>query len=79
MQGNSRCLKRLQKELEDLKKYENILSVEVDSNNNCLWKVSFKGADGTLYAGESFTLQFKFSGEYVKIFLHFFYILLKAY
>lgn len=67
MQSNlARCQKRLQKELEDLKKYESTLKTEVDAKNSCLWKVSFTGAEGTLYAGENFTLQFKFSNEYVK-------------
>lgn len=60
-----RCQKRLQKELEDLKKYEETFKVEVDSKNSQLWKISFKGAEGTLFAGEEYTLQFKFSNEYV--------------
>jgi ubiquitin-protein ligase len=63
----ARCQKRLQKELEDLKKFEDSLIVEVDSKNSFIWKVSFKGAEGTLYAGEPFTLQFKFSNDYVLI------------
>jgi ubiquitin-protein ligase len=66
MQGSLvRCQKRLQKELEDLKKYEDILKVEVDDKNTFLWKVSFVGAEGTLYAGEAYSLQFKFSPDYV--------------
>ncbi len=67
MQSNlARCQKRLQKELEDLKKFEGTLNVEVDTKNPCLWKVSFTGAEGTLYTGENFILQFKFNNEYVK-------------
>ena len=67
MQNNlARCQKRLQKELEDLEKYKDQLSVIVDSNKN-VWKISFKGAENTLYAVEEFTLQFKFSPEFVKI------------
>jgi ubiquitin-conjugating enzyme E2 W len=70
MQSNStRCIKRLQKELEDLKKYEEIFTAAVDTKNQTLWKVSFKGAEGTIYEGEEFTLQFKFSSEYVIIYL----------
>lgn len=66
MQSNlARCQKRLQKELEDLKKFEDTLTVKVDEKNSCLWKITFKGAEGTIFAGEEFTLQFKFSGEYV--------------
>jgi ubiquitin-protein ligase len=67
--GAARCNKRLQKELEDLKKYEETLKVETDPKNFCIWKVSFKGAEKTLYTGEEFTLQFKFSNEYVRIYL----------
>ncbi len=65
MQSNlARCNKRLQKELEDLEKFKETFTVEVDSNKP-LWKVSFKGAENTIFAGEGFTLQFKFSNEYV--------------
>lgn len=66
MQSNAtRCLKRLEKELEDLKKYEEIFKVQTDEKNSYLWKISFKGAENTIYAGEAFTLQFKFNNEYV--------------
>jgi ubiquitin-protein ligase len=66
MQSNlARCQKRLQKELEDLEKYKESLKVEVDSKNSTIWKISFKGAEATLYTGEEYTLQFKFSNEYV--------------
>lgn len=68
MQTNlARCQKRLQKELEDLQKFTDTLKVEVDSKNSSLWRISFKGAENTLYTGEEFCLQFKFSGEYVNI------------
>ncbi len=63
--GAARCHKRLLKELEDLKKYEETFKVEVDPKNFAIWKVSFKGAESTLFVGEEFTLQFKFSNEYV--------------
>jgi ubiquitin-protein ligase len=66
MQSNTmRCQKRLQKELEDLEKYKETLTIKVDDKNPCLWKITFKGAESTLYAGEEYTLQFKFSSEYV--------------
>jgi ubiquitin-protein ligase len=66
MQSNlAQCHKRLQKELEDLEKYKDQLSVTVDTNNKIVWKIIFKGADNTLYAGEEYTLQFKFSPEFV--------------
>lgn len=62
----TRCLKRLQKEKEDFAKFPN-LHMEVDSNNPFIWRVSFQGAEDTLYSGENFTLQFKFTEEYVII------------
>ncbi len=66
MQSNvARCQKRLQKEIEDLEKYKDQLTVIVDPNKSTIWKVKFKGADNTLYAGEEYTLQFKFSPEFV--------------
>ena len=42
--------------------------MKVDDNNPRIWYISFKGAENTLYAGENFTLQFKFSNEYVRLF-----------
>jgi ubiquitin-protein ligase len=66
MQSNKlRCHKRLEKELEDLEKYKETFQATVDEKNPSLWKITFKGAEGTLYAGEEYTLQFKFSPEYV--------------
>lgn len=64
MQNNTRCLKRLQKELEDMKKFDEQFKLEVDDKAR-IWRVSFTGAESTLYAGEKFTLQFKFSADYV--------------
>ena len=66
MQGKR--LNRLNKELADLKTFPTF-SVKVADNNPRIWYVSFKGAENTLYAGEDFTLQFKFSNEYVRIFI----------
>jgi tetratricopeptide (TPR) repeat protein len=57
---------RLNKELKDLETYGDTFKVEVDPNNFQLWKISFKGAEGTLYANEDFTLQFKFPNDYVR-------------
>lgn len=62
--GNIRSVKRLEKEIEDLKKYD-IFHLEVDPDDFMIWKISFQGAEGTLYAGEKYTLRFKFSSEYV--------------
>ena len=60
-------LSRLNKELDDLKTYGDLFNVDVDPNNFQTWKISFSGAEGTLYAGEKFCLQFKFPNEYVRI------------
>ena len=65
MQGKR--INRLNKELADLKSFPNF-TVKVDDNNSRIWYISFKGAENTLYAGENFTLQFKFSNEYVRRF-----------
>ena len=66
MNGSStRCVKRLEKEVEDFKKFTDTFILEVDSKNICLWKISFLGAESTIYTGEKFTLQFKFNSEYV--------------
>lgn len=64
MQGAKR-MSRLNKELNDLKSFPTF-TVKVDENNSRIWYISFKGAENTLYAGEDFTLQFKFSNEYVR-------------
>ena len=64
MQGKR--LNRLNKELADLKTFK-AFTVKVDDNNPRIWYVSFKGAENTIYANEDFTLQFKFSNEYVSI------------
>ena len=61
-------LNRINKELADLKSFPTF-SVKVDENNPRIWFVSSKGAENTLYANENFTLQFKFSNEYVRIFI----------
>lgn len=62
----ARCLKRLEKEKEDLiksHKDEFILVVE----NERKWFISFKGAKGSIYEGEDYKLQFRFSDNYVSI------------
>ena len=66
MQGKR--LNRLKKELADLKGFPTFM-VKVDDHNPRIWFISFKGAENTLYAGENFTLQFKFTNEYVRNFL----------
>lgn len=63
-----KCLTRLNKELSDLKNFSNF-TVKVDNNDSKIWFISFKGAPETLYAGEDFTLRFRFNDAYVSNFM----------
>ncbi|CAD8185742.1 unnamed protein product [Paramecium octaurelia] len=64
----SRMAKRLQKDLEQMQKsYTDQFNVRMPNNDIKHWIVAFEGAKGTLYQGEKFELQFKFSNEYVEI------------
>lgn len=64
-----RCYKRLVKEKEDIiKNHSDQLTIEEDKTNSRKWYLSFEGAKGSLYEGEKFKLQFKFSDEYVSYF-----------
>ncbi|KAJ3075728.1 ubiquitin-conjugating enzyme E2 W [Podochytrium sp. JEL0797] len=58
--------KRLTKELRDMKTNPpaGMAVVETDDDNLSLWKIRILGAEGTLYQGETFTLQFKFGAKY---------------
>ena len=58
MQGNkANLLNRLKKEQQDLEKnYSNILNLNIVDNDNLIWEITFKGAEGSLYAGEQYTL-----------------------
>ncbi|KAI9105374.1 ubiquitin-conjugating enzyme/RWD-like protein [Phlyctochytrium arcticum] len=57
--------KRLTKELRDLQSNppQGISIEKADDNLKC-WLVMVRGAEGTLYANEAFTLQFKFNNHY---------------
>ena len=59
-------MNRLNKELSDIQ-HDNIFQVKVDDNNNKIWYVTIKGIENTLYANETYTLQFKFPDNYVNI------------
>ncbi|CAD8110139.1 unnamed protein product [Paramecium primaurelia] len=64
----SRMAKRLQKDLEQMQKaYADQFNVRMPNNDIKHWIVAFEGAKGTLYQGEKFELQFKFSNEYVEL------------
>ena len=60
-----RMNKRLQKEFESIQKNNPEMKVLLPNNDLTLWHVNFHGAKGTLYEGEAFTLQLRFSNEYV--------------
>mgnify|MGYP003307702859 CR=1 FL=1 len=64
MKGGKR-LGRLNKELQDIQTFKEF-KVETDPNDFLIWYISFKGAEGTLFAGEDFKLQFKFPPNYVR-------------
>ena len=56
---------RLKKEAEDIQKnYTGVLELNIKEDNFMIWHIRFIGAEGTVYAGESYTLQFKFNDEY---------------
>ncbi|KAI8999617.1 ubiquitin-conjugating enzyme/RWD-like protein [Gaertneriomyces semiglobifer] len=57
--------KRLTKELRDLRTNPPAnIHVETADDNLKIWRVTIKGAEGTLYEGEVFTLQFTFTPAY---------------
>ena len=66
MSSNVRCLKRLEKEKQDIEKeHKETFTLEIDKDYPTKWYISFEGAKGTLYEGEKFKLQFKFGESYV--------------
>lgn len=56
------ALKRIQKELERFDEAGSGLSVEAVSPT--VWMVTLRGVEGTLYAGEEFTLRVTFDAGY---------------
>eukprot|EP00347_Sterkiella_histriomuscorum_P010385 403376505 len=61
----ARCLGRLKKEAEDINKnFGGVLELDVKDDSWMLWHVRFQGAEGSVYQGETFTLQFRFNSEY---------------
>ena len=61
----ARCITRLKKEAEDIQQnFTNILELNIVDDSQCKWHIKFTGAEGTVYAGETYTLQFKFNAEY---------------
>jgi len=65
----ARCLKRLEKEKEDLlKSHKDELTLDVENEKK--WFISFKGAKGSIYDGEEYKLQFRFSDNYVRFIIN---------
>ena len=54
---------RLAKEARNVNAQDDLNLTIVDEANN-IWHVTFAMGEGTVYAGESYTLQFKFDGNY---------------
>jgi ubiquitin-conjugating enzyme E2 W len=59
----SRAQHRLQKELTDIQANFPMFAVQYD-DNIMRWLVTFICPEGTVYAGESYTLEFKFDPTY---------------
>lgn len=61
----ARCIGRLRKEADDIRnQFGGYLELDVKDESMMLWHVRFLGAEGSVYAGEPYTLQFKFNDEY---------------
>ena len=59
------CAKRLNKEAQNLiQNFSNVLELSIVDESKNIWHIKFQGAQGTLYAGENFTLQFRFDDRY---------------
>ena len=58
-------INRLRYEMKELKNYKQF-SANIDSSNENIWYISFKGADKTMYENEEFKLKFQFSEQYVR-------------
>ena len=59
------CGKRLNKEAQNIiTNCSNILELNIVDEVKNIWHIKFQGAAGTLYAGENFTLHFRFDDRY---------------
>mmetsp|Transcript_27425 Transcript_27425/g.27054 ORF Transcript_27425/g.27054 Transcript_27425/m.27054 type:complete len:97 (-) Transcript_27425:156-446(-) len=64
----SLALTRLQKEKQDiLSTHSDYYRLEIPDESEMTWHVSFKCVEGTIYAGEDYTLEFKFTDQYPNI------------
>ncbi len=61
----ARCSARLKKEAEDIQNnFKGVLELNILDDSWMKWHIKFTGAEGSVYAGETYTLQFKFNSEY---------------
>ena len=57
MKNNTRCLARLKKEADDIQiNFKDVLELQVKDDTYTCWHVKFLGAEGSVYAGEPYTL-----------------------
>ena len=65
MPPKAQLVQRLRREKEDIENnYANMLKLLVKDAEKNIWHIDFEGADGSLYQGEKFTLQFRFTDQY---------------
>ena len=61
----ARALARLKKEADDINaNFNSILELKILDETMMVWHLKFIGAEGTVYAGEPYVLQFKFNSDY---------------
>ena len=64
MGGKAGLLQRLRREKQDVDENFKDLKLEVKDEEKRIWHITFTGPADTLYTGETFTLQFRFTLEY---------------
>ena len=58
-------MQRLKREAEDIyNNFKDVLTLEIKDHEKCIWHITFVGAEGSVYAGEKYTLQFRFTDQY---------------
>ena len=63
--GNAQLSLRLSKEAQDLQKnYADTLNLQIVDEVKRIWHINFVGPEKSVYAGEPYTLQFKFGSSY---------------
>ena len=63
--GSAQLKLRLSREAQDLKKnHSDQFRLDIVDKAKLIWHIHFEGAEGSLYAKEQYTLQFKFGANY---------------